>query len=433
MEDDTYLSYLFRPKSIAVIGVSKTPGKMGYEILTNIVKYGFQGPVFPVNPKYNEIHDIRCYKTVLDITDDIDLAILVSPVERIPKIMSELKAKGVKVAVIVSGRRGNISSLPIAELARKYGIRILGPSSMGIFHSRSKLNATLGPLSVIEGNVGLITESRTLGMALMGLATMEGIGLSTVVGLGDKLDLNESDVLDFLMKDRSTRSIIMHLERISDPESLIDVLEDSITSKPVVILSSERDVREKLESFNGYIPIVDDVEQALDLALIMAGKSIKGDRVLVVTNSGGASKLVIGISNQTKVRLSRPSEDLIDQIRQFVPEGGICSANPIDLTGKAGTDIYRGVLDVALSSDDFNAIIAIYCETALSDPLRLSDMFYELWDLYEKPIIPVMMGGERSREAVLRLRHRGIPAYSSPCRAMRAIDSLVKIFLFSSK
>ncbi len=433
MEDDIYLSYLFRPKSIAVIGVSKTPGKMGYEILTNIVRYGFQGPIFPVNPKYKEIHDIRCYKTILDITDDIDLAILVSPIERIPKILGELKAKGVKVAVVISGRRGDLSSLPIVELARKYGIKILGPSSMGIFHAGSKLNAALGPLSVIEGSVGLIMESRTLGMALMGLTTVEGIGLSAVVGLGDKLDINESDILDFLMRDRSTRSILMHLEKINDPESLIDILKNSINSKPVVILSSASDVREKLESFDGYIPIVDDVEQALDLVLVMAGKRIKGNRVLIVTNSGGAGKLITGLSNQTKIKLSRPSEDLIDQIRQFVPEGGICSSNPIDITGRAGTDIYRGILDVVLSSDDFDGIIAIYCETALSDPLRLASMFYELWELYEKPIIPVMMGGEKSKEAVLQLRRKGIPAYSSPCRAMRAIDSLIKISSFSNQ
>ncbi len=432
LKEDPYLSYLFRPRSIAVIGASKTPGKMGYEVLTNIVKYGFQGPIFPVNPKYNEIHDIRCYRTVLDITDDIDLAILVSPIERIPKILGELEAKGVKVAVIISGKRRDLSSLPIAEYARKYDIRILGPSSMGIFHARSKLNATLGPPSVMEGSIGLVTESRTLGMALMGLAKMEGIGLSTVVGLGDKLDINESDILSFLMRDRSTRSIIMHLESIRDPNSLINILKSSISSKPVVILSSASDVREKLKDLNEYVPIVGDIMQALDAALALAGKRIKGNRVLVVTNSGGAGKLIAGLSNQTKIEFPHPSEDLMDQVRQFVPEGGICSANPIDITGRAGTDIYRGVLDASLSSDDFDGILAIYCETALSDPLRLADMFSELWELYEKPIIPVIMGGERSKEAVLQLRLKGIPAYFSPCRAMRSIDFLVKISPFSS-
>ncbi len=432
MKEGLYLSYLFRPRSIAVIGASKTPGKMGYEILTNIVKYGFQGPIFPVNPKYNEIHDIRCYRTVLDITDDIDLAIIASPIEKIPKVLGELGAKGVKTAVIISGKRRNLSSLPIAEYAKKYGIRILGPSSMGIFHVRSKLNATLGPPSVIEGSIGLVTESRTLGMALMGLAKMEGIGLSTVVGLGDKLDINEADILNFLMRDRSTRSIIMHLESISDPSSLINVLKSSISSKPVVILSSASDVREKLKDLNEYVPIVSDIIQALDAALALAGKRIKGSRVLVVTNSGGAGKLIAGISSQTKIELPHPSEDLMDQVRQFVPEGGICSVNPIDITGRAGTDIYRGVLDASLSSDDFDGILAIYCETALSDPLRLADMFSELWELYEKPVIPVIIGGERSKEAVLQLRLKGIPAYSSPCRAMRSMDFLVKISSFSS-
>lgn len=427
---DDFLRSLFNPRSIAVIGVSKTPGKMGYEVLTNLVKYGFPGPIFPVNPKYTEIHDIRCYKTVLDITDEIDLAILVSPLERIPKIMGELGAKRVGVVVVISGKRGDPTSLTIFEAARRYGIRILGPSSMGIFYVKSRLNATLGPMDVKEGSIGIVTESRTLGMAMMGLATVEGIGLSAVVGVGDKLDINESDILEFLAGDRTTRSIIMHLEKTSNPKELIEILREVVLRKPVVVLTSMEDVRKDLNELRDLIPMVDDVTQSLDLALALAGKDVEGRKILVVTNSGGAGKLVRGLLTSTGIDLFSPSENLADEIRQFVPEGGTYSSNPIDITGRAGTDVYRGVLEVALSSREVDGAMAIYCETALSDPIRFAGMISELWELYKKPVIPVIMGGERSREAILRLRARGVPAYPTPCRAVRAVDSLVRRSLF---
>ncbi len=426
------LKTLFEPRSIAVIGVSKTPGKMGYEILTNLVKYGFPGPIFPVNPKYAEIHDIRCYKTVLDVTEDIDLAILVTPVERIPKIMGELGAKGVKVAVVISGKRGDPSSYEIYESAQKHGIRILGPSSMGIFHVKSRLNATLGPMEVLEGGVGLVTESRTLGMALMGLATVQGVGLSAVIGLGDKLDVGEREVLNYLVEDRSTKSLVLHIESVKDSDSLRDIIAEVARRKPLVVLTASDRVKEELKNLRDNLPITDDVITALDMALALSGKRIRGRSFIAVTNSGGAGKLLKGIASDSVLDLPKPGDDLIEEMRQFVPEGGDFSSNPVDITGRAGTDVYRGVLDVLMSRGDVDGVIALHCETALSDPMRFASMISDLWDLYDKPLIPVIMGGRRASEAVLTLRRRGIPAYPTPCRALRSADSLVRWSLFST-
>ncbi len=432
MSGDDTLKTLFEPRSIAVIGVSKTPGKMGYEILTNLVKYGFPGPIFPVNPKYTEIHDIRCYKTVLDVTEDIDLAILVAPVERIPKIMGELGAKGVKVAVVISGKRGDPSSYEIYESAQRHGIRILGPSSMGIFHVKSRLNATLGPMEVLEGGVGLVTESRTLGMALMGLATVQGVGLSAVIGLGDKLDVGEREVLSYLAEDRSTRSLMLHIESVKDSGSLENTISEVARRKPLVVLTASDHVKEELNNLQGNLPITDDVITALDMALALSGKRVRGRSFIAVTNSGGAGKLLKGIASDSILDLPKPSDEIIEEMRQFVPEGGNFSSNPVDITGRAGTDVYRGVLDVLMSRRDVDGVIALHCETALSDPMRFAGMISDLWDLYDKPIIPVIMGGKRASEAVLTLRRKGIPAYPTPCRALRSADSLVRWSLFST-
>lgn len=432
METDDILKALFEPKSVAVVGASKTPGKMGYEILTNLVRYGFSGPIYPINPKYSEIHDIRCYKTLLDVTEDIDLAIVAAPAERIPKIMGELGAKGIKATVVISGKRGHPSSLKIYESAKKHGIRILGPSSLGILHTKSHLNATLGPTDVLEGNVGLVMESRTLGMSLMGWATVQNVGLSAVVGLGDKLDIGEQEVLEYLVEDRSTKSVILQLENVNDRGDLERTLRDVISRKPLVILSSSAEVRQALKPMEEELPITDDVTSALDMALALTGRKAGGRKFMVTTNSGGAGKLFLGISMSSTLDLSPPSKDLIEEMRQFVPVEGDFSHNPVDLTGRASTDVYRGVLDVLMSSGDVDGVIALHCETALSDPSRFADMVSDIWNLYRKPLIPVIMGGERAFEAVSWLRKQGIPAYPTPSRAMRAVDSLIKWSLFST-
>lgn len=432
MEVDEVLKTLFEPKSIAIIGVSKTPGKMGYEVLTNLVKYGFPGPIYPVNPKYLEIHDIRCYKTVLDVTEDIDLALIASPAERIPKIMGELGARGVKVAVVMSGKRGHPSSREIYKSAKKHGIRILGPSSMGILHVKSRLNATLGLTDVLEGGVGLVTESRTLGMALMGWATVQNVGLSAAVGLGDKLDIKEQEVLKYLAEDESTKSIILQIDSINNWADLEGTMRDVASRKPLIILTSSAEVRHTLKPLEDRLSMTDDVTSALDIALALSGKKASGRRFVVVTNSGGAGKLFTGMSLDSDLNLSPPSEDLIEEMKQFVPAEGDIYQNPVDLTGRASTDVYRGVLDVLMSNDDVDGAVVLHCETAFSDPSSFADMMIDLWDIHRKPLIPVIMGGGRSSEAISRLRKAGIPAYPTPCRAVRAVNSLVRWSLFST-
>jgi acetyl-CoA synthetase (ADP-forming) alpha subunit (EC 6.2.1.13)/branched-chain acyl-CoA synthetase (ADP-forming) alpha subunit (EC 6.2.1.-) len=193
---------LFNPRSIAVIGASKTPGKIGHAILTNIVKYGFRGRVYPVNPKYDEIEDLKCYPTVLDIPDEIDLAIIVIPAEQVPKAVGEAGAKGAKVAVVISsgfkeaGRADLEESL--LEYARKYNIRILGPNIFGLCYTPKRLNATFGPQDVIPGSIALVSQSGALGIALMGWTIVEKVGLSALISLGNKADIDDADLLEWL-------------------------------------------------------------------------------------------------------------------------------------------------------------------------------------------------------------------------------------------
>ncbi|MEM3371361.1 MAG: CoA-binding protein [Candidatus Korarchaeum sp.] len=422
---------LFNPKSIAIVGVSKTPGKIGHEIMSNIVKCGFRGPLYPISHKYAEVQDIRCYRSVLDVTDDVDLAILSTPEDYIPKALEELGAKGVKVAVVSSGRRGSPLVGRIADASKRYGMRVLGPSSLGIYYSKSKLNATPIPLSTEGRGVALISESKTLGISMVNYGLSEGIEFSTVIGTGAKADIDDQDLLEYLAEDDQVRSIVIHLETLRDPKAFTESLKNVLKRKPALLVTGSREIIKRLEPMKKELPILKDFTTALDLSAIFADRRIEGRRALIVTNSSGASNLLIGSLEGTSIELAVLSEAFFDDIRMFVPEGS-SSGNPLDLTSDASPEIFRGVIEGSnMHSDEFDFILLVYCETNPMELDKLRTMLTELRDLVNKPLIPVLLGGDSVKRTVKELRREGVPSYYSISRTVRALDSTVKHLLAS--
>lgn len=429
--EEELIGILFNPKSIAIVGVSKTPGRIGHEIMSNIVRCGFRGPLYPISHKYAEVQDIRCYRSVLDVTDEVDLAIVVTPEDYIPKALEELGAKGVKVAVVSSSRRGSPLVERIADASKRYGMRVLGPSSLGIYYSKSKLNATPIPLTTGGRGVALISESKTLGISMVSYGLSEGIEFSTIVGTGAKADIEDRDLLGYLAEDDQVRSIVIHLETLRDPKAFIESLKNALKKKPILVVTGSREVIKRLEPMKKELPILKDFTTALDLSAIFADRRIEGKRALIVTNSSGASNLLIGSFEGTNVELATPSEAFIDDIRMFIPEGSSLR-NPLDLTSDASPEIFRGVIEGSnMHSDEFDFILLVYCET---NPVEL-DKFYtmlkELRDSINKPLIPVLLGGDSVKRVVKELRKEGIPSYYGINRTVRALDSTVKYLLAS--
>ncbi|MEM1520945.1 MAG: CoA-binding protein [Candidatus Korarchaeum sp.] len=422
---------LFNPKSIAIVGVSKTPGKIGHEIMSNIVKCGFRGPLYPISHKYAEVQDIRCYRSVLDVTDDVDLAILSTPEDYIPKALEELGAKGVKVVVVSSGRRGSPLVGRIADASKRYGMRVLGPSSLGIYYSKSKLNATPIPLSTEGRGVALISESKTLGISMVNYGLSEGIEFSTVIGTGAKADIDEQDLLEYLAEDDQVRSIVIHLETLRDPKAFTESLKNVLKRKPALLVTGSREIIKRLEPMKKELPILKDFTTALDLSAIFTDRRIEGRRALIVTNSSGASNLLIGSLEGTSIELAVLSEAFFDDIRMFVPEGS-SSGNPLDLTSDVSPEIFRGVIEGSnMHSDEFDFILLVYCETNPMELDKLRTMLTELRDLVNKPLIPVLLGGDSVKRTVKELRKEGVPSYYSISRTVRALDSTVKHILAS--
>lgn len=424
--DSMSMEKLFNPDSIAVIGVSKTPGKAGHDVMSNIVSCGFRGPIYPVSHKYAEVQDIRCYRSVLDVTDDIDLAVVLSPEDFVSKVLEELGAKGVKVAVVLSGRREGPLRDTIARIPSRYRIRVIGPSSLGIYYSKSKLNATTIPLSSEGSGIALISESKVLGVSMVSYGLSEGIKFSAVIGTGGKADIAEQDLLDYLSEEDEVKSIVVHLDTLSDPRGLTEALRRTVRSKPVAIITGSREIRRKFEPLKKEIPIFKDFVSAFDFSALFLGRGIVGKRVLAITNSRGAENLLLASLEGLQIELHELSRTFLEDVRVFAPNGSSLR-NPINLTSEAGPEIFREVIECAnLHAEEFDVILTVYCETSRSELEKFSEMLIELKDQVRKPIIPVIIGGESVREITKELRRAGIPAYYTLERVSKSLGSIMK-------
>jgi len=444
------LKYLFYPRSIAVIGASRYPRKVGYEILENIIKYGFKGAIYPVNPKATEILGLKCYPSIKNVPDEVDLAIICIPAPIVPTIVKECGEKGVKVlAIISSGFReiGNTElERTIVQIAAKYGMRILGPNIFGIFCARSRLNATFGPTDVIPGKIALISQSGALGIALMGWTISEKIGLSAVVSVGNKADIDDADLLEFFMEDDSTNTIMIYLEGLKRAREFIQIAKRVSIKKPIVIIKAGRSERgaKAAVSHTGAMATNDviysaafkqcgvlralDLESALDWVRALSElRAPEKEGVLIITNGGGIGVMATDECIERDLKLVDPPEDLIEAMRRHMPPFG-SPLNPVDLTGQATEYEYYGAIVDALTHPSVHSLIVLYCETAIVDPMRVAESIVRARDntRTEKPIVASLVGGGRTIEAMDYLNSNGIPTYPTVSRAVSALAALYK-------
>ncbi|MCP4704964.1 MAG: hypothetical protein GY865_10165, partial [candidate division Zixibacteria bacterium] len=236
------LEHIFRPKSVAVIGASTRKGTIGREILHNIIINEFNGKVFPVNPKATVIHSIKCYSTVLDVPDAVDLAIIIVPRAFVPTVAEQCGQKGVKGLVVISagfkevGGKGVKLENEVLDICRKYGMRMIGPNCFGIVNTNPEysLNCTFGKTKALPGNVGFISQSGALGEAIMNLAYELGLGFSMVASIGNKADISANDILEFWKDDPDTKVILLYLENFGDPRIFTKIARGISRHKPIV-------------------------------------------------------------------------------------------------------------------------------------------------------------------------------------------------------
>jgi acetate---CoA ligase (ADP-forming) len=444
------IRYLFEPRGVAVIGASASPDKIGFKVVDNIVSGGYKGKVYPVNPKGGEVLGLSMAKSLKEIAGPIDMACLTIPAKFVLDAVQECAVSGVKFLSIITSGFSEIGNTEeekaIVSCALTHGMRVMGPNIFGIYSANASLNATFGPKNILNGNVAIITQSGALGIGMIGKTAVAHIGLSAMVSVGNKADITESDLLDYLMDDKQTQVIMLYTEGIRDGERLIETLSRVTRKKPVVMIKSGRSKRGALAAAShtgalaGSDEILNDivkqcgviraesVQDAFNWCKFFTTSAMpRGENTVIITNGGGIGVIATDACEKYKVSLYDDSEVMKKIFANAVPEFGSLK-NPIDLTGQARSDDYNSAMASALANENIHSVISLYCETAVFDVDNLAKMIRENTKLYQKggkPILFSIFGGEATENCILSLRQDNAPVFPDVYEAVSCLGALM--------
>jgi acetyl coenzyme A synthetase (ADP forming)-like protein len=431
------IKYLFEPRSIAVIGASHVPGKIGYIVVENIIADGYTGKVYPINPKKGELLGCTVYDSVEAVPGEVDIACLIVPSPLVFQAVESCARKKVKHLLIISSGFSEVGNTreesKIAEYARNHGMRVMGPNMFGVYSRAVQLNATFGPKGIMPGGVAIITQSGALGLAMIGKTYVENIGLSTICSVGNKCDIDEADLLEYLVPHEDTKVILMYIEGVKNGERLIAALKKATRLKPVIVVKSGRSKRgaQAAASHTGSLAGADNVFEAImrqcgalraetikdafDWCSFLSNNPVpSGDEVVIVTNGGGIGVMATDASEKFGVKLYDNAHKLREVFSPTTPDFGSLK-NPVDITGQAQWQDYDEALSAALDCDDISAVIALYCGTAVFESDELPAMIernYEKYKEKKKLITFSLFGGEPTERCVTQLTKKRIPVYN---------------------
>lgn len=452
------LEYLIRPHNVAIVGASREPTKIGHVILRNVIENGFpKERVFPINPNVEEVLGLRCYPSVKDVPSELDLAVIVVPANVVPKIIEDCVEKCVKfVAIISSGFRevGNIElEKKIVEIAKKGGVRILGPNIVGLIDTLVNLNASFLPYLPDKGDVVMISQSGALAAGLLTWTKVKGIGLLDIISVGNRADIDECELIEFFSKDPHTKAITLYIEGIDDGKKFMEVARRVSKEKPIIILKAGKGKKaaEAVRSHTGSLAGLDvaydaafkqcgiirasDIRTLFDYALSLAMlPDPKGENVAILTNGGGVGIMCADACEELKLHLMEIPEDLASALREWMPDFGSV-LNPIDLTGMATEKEYYGALSVLLKDERVHTIITLFSHPATLNPMNVAEAIARCVSEVgkTKPVIAVFIGGKECDDATRFLIKNGIPTFDTPERAAAALATKYRYVYYKNR
>ncbi len=448
---DDRIKLLFEPRSVAVVGASRERGKIGYAVLKNILSGGYRGDLYPINPAGGEIEGIAVRRSLREVEGDIDVAVVTIPSRLVFAAVQDLCRHKAKNAIIISAGFSEIGNLEeerkITDYANEHGMRILGPNVFGIYSSSSDLNATFVSGDIPRGHLAMITQSGALGLTLMGQASVEHIGLSSIVSVGNKSDIDESDLLEYLHRHDDTHMVLMYIEGIRNGEKFIAALKNTTRVKPVVIIKSGRSQRGAMAaaSHTGSLAGSDDLFDAIARQCgALRAESTKeafnwckfitnnplphSENTVIITNGGGAGVMATDACEKYFVSLYDDAEDLKQTFAPVIPSFG-SAKNPVDVTGNASPADYTKAFDAALLSDNIHTVIGIFCETAIVPADDLKAMVETNVQRYRqkgKLIIFSLFGGENTSVYEMEARRRGLPVTDDVYDAISTLGAVYR-------
>ncbi len=442
------LEAFFTPRSVAVVGASAVPGKMGYILMDNIIRGGYKGRIYAVNPKGGEILGYPAYPNITDIPDPVDLAVIVIPAAAIPDAVDRCGEKGVKALLIISagfreaGPEGARRERDVVARAQKYGMRILGPNVLGLIDTISMLNATFATTMARPGEIAFFSQSGALGSAILDWSHIENLGFSHFVSLGNKADINEIDLLEAWGDDPHSRVILAYLEGISDGARFMQVARQVTRKRPVIAIKSgtttagTRAISSHTGSLAGSerayeaafnqtgIIRAQSVQDLFDYSEIFAYQPMLcGNRIAIVTNAGGPGILATDALDKVGLQLAHFEKRTIEAMAPFLPETANLY-NPVDVIGDARSDRYRAALQAVLADPGVDGVVVLLTPQAMTDVLDIARTVVEIVKAYDKPVVTSFIGGEVVQPAVLLFQDNHIPTYPFPERAVYAFGAM---------
>jgi acetyltransferase len=430
MSNDHYLKPLLEPQSLAIIGASDSPDAIGHVILRNILAGGFKGKVWAVNPKYGQILGQPCVTTVQQIGAQVDLAIVTTPPNTMPQLIEQCARAGIRHLVLITSPASTGQATlekRILDTARQAGVRLLGPKSLGVIRPRLALNATFTEASPLPGELALVTQSGAMCASLLDWATLQRIGVSSVVALGSALDVDFGEILDFLAHDDDTRYILLHVERVRNARSFMSALRSATRSKPVILFKSGepqpgQDADQGLLSdavFDAAVRRAGVLQVRGISQLFHAAKALathfrpRSPQLAIISNGTGPAAMATDAARRFGVPLAQLSGPTVEAMKPLLPrdwKGG----NPVDLGGDATPGRYLQTIEALRQDEQIGAILVVLSPLAMVQPVRVAEGIARLAAESRVPLCCCFMGGEQIAPARRLLEEAGVPVFRSP-------------------
>lgn len=444
------INSFFEPASVAVIGASRDPSKLGHSVLVNLVEGGFikRGAVYPINPQGGEIAGLKCYPTVLDVPGSIELAVIVIPYPYVPQALRTCGEKGIQAAIVISagfreaGMEGLERERELIEIAHQYNIRLIGPNCLGVIDTYAPLNASFAAGTPPSGPMAFMSQSGALGTAVLDIALAGRLGLSKFVSLGNKADVSEIDLLQAWVNDERTNVIMIYSEGLPNGEEFTRVARQITRQKPVIAIKSgvtqsgSRAVSSHTGSLAGSeqaykaafnqagILRAESMQSLFDMALAIGYQPpLEGDRIAIITNAGGPGILATDALERAGLTMARFKIETIHALEQYLPDAA-SAANPVDVLGDARADRYRFALENVAADPNADAILVVLTPQAMTEIEATAEAVGELASQSDKPILACFMGEASVVKGVEILNRYNVPNYSFPERAALALRAM---------
>ncbi len=451
----------FEPNAVAIIGATDKKGKVGNVIFENFKmnkeRGVFRGRIYPVNPKLDEIDGYRVYKSVAELPKDTDLAVISIPAKFVPSTMKDIAEKGIKSVIIITGGFGELGEegkrmeREILETAKANGIRVVGPNCVGVYVPDTGVDTVFLPDNKMDrpesGPIAFVTQSGAFAAAMLDWAAGADIGIGKMVSYGNKLDVDDADLMDYFIHDDEINVVTFYIEGVKDGRKFIDAAKRITKVKPVIALKSGRTeygakaASSHTGSLAGADTIYDavfkqtgviraeDFEHMFDLAKAFAAlkdKLPKGDRIGIITDGGGAGVMASDAVAKFGLRMAGLGGESLRYLKEHFPPHAV-AGNPTDVVGDTDAQRYKYAIDAFVNDPNVDAIVVIVLfQVPLLDEMEVIDILAEYAKKSDKPIVAVAMGGKKTDYYARILEDKGVPVYPTPERGVRALAGLVQ-------